>query len=896
MSQHKATDSDLTRTVEAIQAETIDVKAENEAYDRVWHDLSREAEGAPALTPPEVEAGGVIASCAQFQALIPAYLSHELTSARRLLVEDHTRECIPCRKALQAARSGETRAGAGTLGRELRPRGVGPVLRRVLAASVVALVGAVSFYLWTGPLAPAERDVAEVKAVDGHLSLVTEAGPRALALGDWLDEGQEVRTARGSGAVLQLADGSTVEMDERSTLSLRVRRDETRIQVRRGNIIVEAAPQGEGVLTVATPDCLVSVKGTVFAVRLGTKGSRVSVFDGEVQVEHGQEAKTLYPGDQLATHGGVTAVPLASEIDWSRDFDRYIGLLHEFSNLRQELNQLVARPDPRFSTRLLDLAPASTAVYVAIPNLTTAVTEARRLLDERLSANPQLRSWWDENVVSSGFDAQLDELLERLRAFGDNLGDEIVVTLSRAENRGVRDPLVLAEVTNSMALEAALVEEAERLARESNGNFQLQILVDPLAETQGDDADLLVWIFEDLFVASPNLEPVQGIAAILSQGQKSPFVGSEFHAQLAASYAQGAEFLAGVDLSVFLAWALAEEGASEAALLEESGLLDAKHILLERKQTRDEVQSAAVLSFDGPRSGIASWLAPPSAMGSLDFISADADVAFAMVVKEPRTIVDELLELLALAQTGVEAELAELETRYGLNLRDDIAAPLGGEVAFAHDGPALPQPSWKLIVEVYDPVRLQNTLEWIVEQINAELERNGGEGKVQLTRTEVGGETFYQITSSLTGASEIHYVFVDGYLVMTPSQVLLDRALRFKEAQATLLTSPEFQALLPEDGFLNFSALLYQNLGALVDAGLKQLAQAGDALSAEQRQTLAQLDIDSGPSLVCAYGEEDRIRVTSRSEGGLLDFATGGSFFPLLNQQQGVFGSLLPPL
>src|ERR1035441_8473291 len=94
----------------------------------------------------------------------------------------------------------------------------------------------------------------------------------------------EIRTAKDSDAMLQLKDGSVVELRERSGFSSTRTASDLTIRLGRGSIIVQAAKRSSGHLYVATADCRVAVTGTVFSVTSGVKGSRVSVIAGEVHV------------------------------------------------------------------------------------------------------------------------------------------------------------------------------------------------------------------------------------------------------------------------------------------------------------------------------------------------------------------------------------------------------------------------------------------------------------------------------------------------------------------------------------------------------------------------------------------------------------------------------------
>ncbi len=118
--------------------------------------------------------------------------------------------------------------------------------------------------------------------------------------------------------MVRLGDGSVIEMKDRSEFSLTKNSQGTTIHLNRGAIVVEAAKQDKRHLFVDTGDSHVSVTGTVFSVNSGTKGSRVSVIEGEVHMDHAGNERVLRAGEQATTNASIERVPVKDEVAWSR--------------------------------------------------------------------------------------------------------------------------------------------------------------------------------------------------------------------------------------------------------------------------------------------------------------------------------------------------------------------------------------------------------------------------------------------------------------------------------------------------------------------------------------------------------------------------------------------------
>src|SRR5262245_2167064 len=715
----KRSDKELNEMIEKataeIRSERVDPSVVEGAAERVWAKLSGEsaATSAPAAHVDHIR------SCDDFQTLIPDYLNGSLTPARSMLLEDHTHECIPCRKALK-----EARFGAAAKPWQLAPSKAAPtrrsIIRWAVAATVIIAVGVVSLTSYDRFFRARDAFHMVVHAMDGQVYVVNDADTEALKVGEEIKAGDKVRTAKDAGAVVRLPDGSLVEMKERSEFSVTDGAQGMTIHLNRGNIIVEAAKQQKSRhLFVQTDDCLVSVVGTVFAVNSGTKGSRVSVVEGQVNVEHGSKQDSLHPGDQVATNPSIENVPVKDEIAWSRNAEHYKKMLAEVAALKKEIDQRVSGPSVRYSTRLLDMTPDDTVFYVAIPNLTEMLTESNKIIEERLNQNPELKVWWDKEQGSRG-NQEWNKVISKIGEFGSHLGDEIVVTaqLSKNGNGEPDGPLVLTTVKDPGSFRSYVQGQLSALSAFSKKGAGVRFVDDPGSEMRIDSAgsqtDLYVWINGDVLTASPKLDFLQRVQTSMKSSTPGQYAEGSLRSRIADIYHDGAGFIIAADLQKFIAQTKGNDTKTNSAL-DRLGITNLKYFIAEMKEDQGKSFNRAVLSFNDTSHGIASWLAAPGPMGALEFISPDANVVAAFVVKEPTALVQDLMSALNAVDPKFSEHLDEFKRDTGLDIKDDFAAPLGGEFAFAVDGPLLPTPAGKGVFEPYDSRHLRQTFDrWAV--------------------------------------------------------------------------------------------------------------------------------------------------------------------------------------
>ena len=617
-------EQNLDQILDEIRQEDVSGAELKAAQDRVWAKLA---------TP---------SACAEFRA---DYGRTDLTEARRFLLDDHLTRCVECRRVLTSA------VPAKVIAMPVKPTRRFTVPKWAIAAGVaaVALVAGRdrvdSLLAPTGPRATVEALSGAAYGMAGE----------ALAAGAALGEGQVIRTGRGTRTTLKLADGSTVEVNESSELSVKAAWSGQSIYLERGDVIVHAAKQRRGGLRVITRDSVATVRGTIFTVSTGTAGSLVGVVEGSVAVNQpNHKDQLLKPGEQSATSVTLERVSVKEAVAWSPNADQYFGLLAELAAIEKELVTSAARTQ----ARLVAALPLDPIVYGALPNLGPTVTQAVSLIEQRSNQSAVLKDWWQSAQAK-----ELKEMVERVRTLSPLLGDELVFVLTKS-----RIPVLLAEVKPGQ-------QAAVKMALDPPGSM-------PYAFVGG------------LLVLSDSPADLATVLPQLGKGSLTPFA-----AEVARHYERGVSSLLGIDLQ---------------ALPQQPMAGEARYLFFDQRAEDNEIS----LAFAGPRTGIASWLATPAAASSAEYVSSDAVFAFSAATRNPRQIFDELTAQLGRWNPAWTEGLRKAEAETGVQFSTDLAAALGTDFTFAVETPSLPIPGWILAIEAYQPEMYTATMRRLVETYN----------------------------------------------------------------------------------------------------------------------------------------------------------------------------------
>jgi hypothetical protein len=815
-----------------------------------------------------------IENCGDVRGLLGGYRAGSLSDARSLLVEAHLRDCGACLRYFRSE------SGSGAVDWSVpkiapkqarafpwRPRALG----WALACTVGIAACSVLLYRMYFEVPPGVR--AEVQSIDGSAYLVSDAGDRRLLPGANLQEGQHLRTGGGSRAVLRLADGSTIEVNERSVLGVGARGHNVTVSLDDGAVIVQAAKRTSGHLYVRTPDCRVAVTGTVFSVDSGIKGSRVAVLQGNVQVMHSGMETLLHAGDQIATNDNLSPAPLEQEVAWSQDREKYLGLVAEFAVLGHRIGQ-IPLPQSRYSSDLLNRVPAGTLLYVSFPNLGDFLSEANTIFHDQLNQSPALQQWWSSG--HSNNTAELDALIEKLHDVSQYLGDEVVVVGVKQADRPTF--AILADLQRS-GLDDLLRKQFSASMPKGGLTVFDERTLSAASDSSKTERGGYALVREHEAVFSNSIATLKELSAQLNAGA-SGFAAGDFGKQIAAAYDRGAGIILAADLHQMLSERASLHRGSPTgnAVMENSGLEGVEYLIAEHRETNGVPANHLNLEFSGARQRVASWLASPAPIESLDFVSPNAALTVAGLTKDPTAIADDMIAMTSVRGER-EEEASETETEFRTIVRDDLVPNLGGEFLLALDGPVLPTPSWKAVIEVHDAGRIESALEQLTQLFD-----NQPHGKdfhpVQIQSTEVGVQRYYAVSDRASGSIVAQYTFSGGFMIVAPNRALLIEALRTRASGDSLSRSEAFKTLLPKDDNENCSAVAYQNLGPVLTPLLSQV-------KGESADAIRKLAEDSRPTAICAWGKESRIEAASDSHLFGFDLLTLGALLDSRNKFNG---------
>jgi hypothetical protein len=772
----------LEQALQEMSQESVDAATLDAARARVWDEVTSAAR----------------AGCAEFRPDFHTYVSGALGGSRRLLLDDHLSRCPACRARIADLR-GERRLIA------MPQRSSSRWTRWGTMAAAAALILA---FLYTGRdtidamLAPGGPRATVVSADGALYNLAGEP----LESGAAIAEGEIVRSGPGAHAVLRLADGSTVDVNERTELFATAAWSGMAIHLQRGDVIVQAAEQRRGNLRVLTRDSIASVKGTVFAVSAGLGGSVVSVVEGSVAVRQPGTDVLLRPGEQAASNAAL-ASSVGDAISWSPEAEHYLELLASFAKIERQLAESLSS-EQRTSSDLLPYLPAGAFVYGAVPNLGGTMAQALVLAEQQSSESVAFGTWWNSETGQV-----LRQMISRLQSVSSLLGDEIVFSAGSA-GPDQEVPMVIARV-------------------QAGRGAELTRALDELFADSGEPA-LPYSMSDDLLVVSSSPEQLAWAIGHLGQGAGSPFA-----AAIDQRYRQGTGWLMGIDAPAVVAMA---EG-DDAPPVELAAMIGMKYLFLEQRAPTGAEENELTLVFESARTGMASWLADAGSGGAAEYLSADSLLAGYVSMQEPWQLFQELTALMTRTEESFASDLAQVEEKLGGAFIANLTLAMGGEAAFALHGFSVSGPRWVMAALAYNPAVIDSSLRTLVDTFNAALALDAQQERIVFEQESAGGRVWNTVTAGSLPFG-VTWTYDGGHMVAASDRATAERAIATRNGGSALVWSQEFRSQFPASAGLHPSAFGWLNTkGGLEAFSTLAPSPAVASLLAERDPMLVVFDV-----------------------------------------------------
>jgi hypothetical protein len=639
-----------------------------------------------------------------------------------------------------------------------------------------------------------------------------------------------IRVDKDQNAHFLLPDGSKVEISRRSRFTIRNSNAGPVLHLMQGQALVEASKTSAQRILSSTPDFDVVVQGTVYALNSGSKGSRCSVLEGAVQIQDGSQSRTLSPGQQYNSQMNLMPVSLAKDVSWVEQRQSVTPHLHALGHAAVDLAEHLDHQEIRYHSTLLPLLNTQTQFYLAFPNVGEAFSDFFQKTLASLANHPQFRDGFHSNLDQM---TELNVIFDQLGQISSLLGNEIAIG-QYSDSSGSEDAVILAEHRDQEALVSAMQQ-----IKSTHPSWSHTTILRSQAELSSipdDHAGPLCLVDSQILIITGSKEGLQETMQHVRNGGNPAFLETRFFQNLSELYATGVVIISGFQ---------AHEGLADIAdgqHWERLGLDGLDMITFIKRKSLMDSSFEMAISFQGDRTGISGWLDQPAALSSLNFLSPDTLALSAVNLLDMDFIVNDLQQWIP--------ELQNLDQERVLNLLATLSSAIGGEFCLALDGPVLPKPAFKVLVEVYDFDALIQGLRAILAEVNGE------ETHLSLTEESLAGQTVYAL-HLVKPDFTLYLAHLEGFLLIVPNAVMVQETANLLTFNVNIKSHPDFQKLIPANSYNGYSALLYQNLLPALNGLLTQVGSQNDP---ELVQSLMGVLV---PNAVTVYAERDQILIAS---------------------------------